>query len=89
MTNAITIRNGLAWRHEGEALVTLTPGECAAEIERLQSLVSDLAIWAGLVIAELRIDTPLGEWDRLDKLEAAFNAARLPVEPRENQSCGE
>jgi hypothetical protein len=32
----IMIRDGLAWRYEGDTLVTLTPGECAAEIERLQ-----------------------------------------------------
>ena len=36
-SNGITIRDGLAWRYEGDALVTLTPGECAQAIERLQA----------------------------------------------------
>jgi hypothetical protein len=43
MTNAITIRNGLAWRREGEAFVTLTPGEAAAEIERLHEALNNIS----------------------------------------------
>lgn len=34
-SKGITIGDGLAWRYEGDALVTLTPGECAQAIERL------------------------------------------------------
>ncbi len=36
--NIVVIRDGLAWRYDGKALVTLTPGECADAIERLQKL---------------------------------------------------
>jgi len=31
----VIISNGLAWRRDGDELVTLSPGECASEIDRL------------------------------------------------------
>ncbi len=40
----VVIRGGLAWRREGDALVTLTPGEAAAEIERLNAVNELLAL---------------------------------------------
>jgi hypothetical protein len=49
----ILIRDGLAWRQEGETLVTLTPGECAAEIQRFQESNALLARGSGEAVLEI------------------------------------
>lgn len=68
MTNVV-IRGGLAWRQEGEALVTLTPGEAADEIERLQSALDE-------ALCVLDAESPVTA-ARLRK------SLGLPVEPSE------
>jgi len=74
----IVVRDGLAWRYEGEVLVTLTPGECADAIERLQGIqrdfhnLDDLAaikqLHAAVKTAQELAATRLMEIERLKKL---------------------
>lgn len=42
-------------------------------------LAKEVVIWADLVVLELRIDTPRGEWDQLDKLEDAISTFKAKI----------
>ena len=48
------------------------PVDVQKRLSDAEKIASDMATWARSVLLELRIDTPRGDWDVLDKLEDAL-----------------